>query len=59
MNDSSELTVVNYNKPFYNNGLVKVVTNTEPNKIYYLLGSILATGEGLVFGGNISATRIA
>ena len=59
MNDSSELTVVNYNKPFYNNGLVKVVTNTDSTKTYYLLGSILATGEGLVFGGNISATRIA
>ena len=59
MNDCSELTVVNYNKPFYNNGLVKIVTNMEKNKTYYLLGSILATGEGLVFGGNISATRIA
>ena len=59
MNDMSELTVVNYNKPFYNTGLVQVVTNTETNKIYYLLGSILASGEGLVFGGNISATRIA
>jgi len=59
LNDISELTVVNYNKPFYANGLVQVVTNTETNKIYYLLGSILAVGEGLVFGGNISATRIA
>lgn len=59
LNDISELTVVNYNKPFYNNGLVKVVTNTETKKTYYLLGGILATGEGLVFGGNISATRIA
>jgi hypothetical protein len=59
LNDTSELTVVNYNKPFYANGLVHVITNTEPNKIYYLLGSILAVGEGLVFGGNISATRIA
>ena len=59
LNDISELTVVNYNKPFYANGLVQVVTNTETNKIYYLLGSILAIGEGLVFGGNISATRIA
>jgi hypothetical protein len=59
LNDISELTVVNYNKPFYNNGLVKIVTNTETNKKYYLLGGILATGEGLVFGGNISATRIA
>ena len=59
LNDISELTVVNYTKPFYANGLVQVVTNTEPNKIYYLLGSILAVGEGLVFGGNISATRIA
>jgi hypothetical protein len=59
LNDISELTVVNYNKPFYNNGLVKVVTNTETKKTYYLLGGILATGEGLIFGGNISATRIA
>ena len=59
MNDMSELTVVNYNKPFYNTGLVQVVTNTETKKTYYLLGSILASGEGLVFGGNISATRIA
>ena len=59
MNDTSELTVVNYNKPFYNNGLVKIVTNMETTKQFYLLGSILATGEGLVFGGNISATRIA
>ena len=59
LNDMSELTVVNYNKPFYANGLVQVVTNIESNKQYYLLGSILAVGEGLVFGGNISATRIA
>jgi hypothetical protein len=59
LNDISELTVVNYNKPFYANGLVQVVTNTETNKIYYLLGGILAVGEGLVFGGNLSATRIA
>lgn len=59
LNDISELTVVNYNKPFYTNGLVHVVTNTETNKIYYLLGGILAVGEGLVFGGNLSATRIA
>ena len=59
LNDVSELTVVTYNKPYYNNGLVKIVTNVETNKTYYLLGGILATGEGLVFGGNISATRIA
>ena len=59
MNDISELTVVNYNKPYYANGLVQVITNTEVNKTYYLSGSILAIGEGLIFGGNISATRIA
>jgi hypothetical protein len=37
----------------------KFMNNTETKKTYYLLGSILASGEGLVFGGNISATRIA
>lgn len=51
MNDISELTVVNYNKPYYANGLVQVITNTEVNKTYYLSGSILAIGEGLIFGG--------
>jgi hypothetical protein len=58
INDISQLKVVTFTKPFYMNGLVQMVTITEP-KTYYLLGSILATGESLVFGGNISAMKIA
>lgn len=57
-NDISQLCVVTYQKPYFENGSVLIVTNTE-SKTYYLLGSILATGESLVFGGNISATKIA
>lgn len=58
INDFSQLCVVTFVKPFYVNGCVSVVRNTEP-KTYYLLGSVLAKGESLVFGSNISATRIA
>ena len=58
INDFSQLCVVTFVKPFYVNGCVSVVRNTEP-KTYYLLGSVLAKGESLVFGSNITATRIA
>jgi hypothetical protein len=56
--DISKLCVVTFQKPYFENGSVFIATNTE-SKTYYLLSSILATGETLVFGGNISATRIA
>jgi hypothetical protein len=58
INDFSQLSVVTFIKPFYINGCVFVATNTE-TKTYYLLGSVLAKGESLVFGSNITATRIA
>lgn len=58
INDFSQLCVVTFVKPFYVNGCVSVVRNTEP-KTYYLLGSVLAKGESLVFGSNITATKIA
>ena len=58
IHDSTQQTTVSTVAPYSVSGMAQIVTNTSAKNIY-LLGAVNAVGEPIVFGGQLSATRIA